>query len=476
MLVTEAIATRVNKRPQEKFHVSIALIVIIFIMVIAVHIIAGVGVFHQGTILTPDAKGYDRLAWNMLQTGHFSMAIHPGDAATQLNSTRTPGYPLFLMLIFAVFGHHYLAVMVIQSLLLVLLMVLVYHVTAKLAPHPWPLVASLLIGFCPQFITQTKLLQCDTLNAVLIFSAVALLLDGPNTRKLLLSGLLLGFAFLVRPAGILILIPITIWLLWRYYRKKECSILLILLWGILAIIGPLAWMARNHSTFGSWGICTQPDIQLLEYDAFYVTSMHNQERQGRSLHSFLLKDNESLRRELPAKRWITELQQVNAPVWLVAQESARLKVPSLLSPAPQNEYTKNKQYGTVAMAVLGSLPHEWAICILNGWVHFWFPARGACYEAGPYDASAKYRRLTDSVALLSWLLIVVAGVWGLLRSLKNKERCEQGLMLLSVIFLTMFVVLSVGYFRYRMAIEPFLAVYAAYAFSMLKNVKQPAES
>src|SRR5262245_13208962 len=70
--------------------------------------------WHVLPIWNTDAQGYHYLALNLLQRGVFSMYA---EAPFQPDALRTPGYPLFIASIYALFGVAPRAVIVAQAII-----------------------------------------------------------------------------------------------------------------------------------------------------------------------------------------------------------------------------------------------------------------------------------------------------------------------------------------------------------------------
>jgi hypothetical protein len=214
-----------------------------------------------------DAPGYYQLAINLFQHGVFS----PSSAAPfQPDAFRTPGYPLFLALIFFLTGSSTLAVVFAQSLLHAVTGLVIVRLGEKV-------LGSLRIGVvgCVLWmIAPLPAIFAGLLLSEILFTAffLVLLLVLTETRLVYsaLGGALLGAAILIRPIGIFLwpsLIPaLCLGIGWRRAIAK-CALFSAM---VAAVIAP--WLYRNYLNFGSPTLATVQGGNLLNYNAAgYIT-------------------------------------------------------------------------------------------------------------------------------------------------------------------------------------------------------------
>lgn len=214
-----------------------------------------------------DSPLYIALAWNWLKRGVYGVLI---DGRLTPLDARAPGYPAFLAAIFACAGNSSRAVMLVQALLDVATCFLIALIAARLVPEPArrrvALAGLWLAALCPFTANYTAVVLTETLTlfltalAILVFlegnsalAARATIAAGPATssgRVWLLTGLLAGFAALVRPESPLLLLAagmvlVAAW--WRPadWRKLACAGVLM---GVGLVLPLLPWAARNWRT------------------------------------------------------------------------------------------------------------------------------------------------------------------------------------------------------------------------------------
>jgi len=120
---------------------------------------------------------------------------------------RTPGYPIFLAILFSVFGQNPFAITLIQFLLGGATIFLIYQIGIKLFHSKRSaLLAGMLFALSLESIISAFFLLTETLFTFLVVCTICSLFrfqDGRRWGWLLLSGLITGLAILTRPIAIL---------------------------------------------------------------------------------------------------------------------------------------------------------------------------------------------------------------------------------------------------------------------------------
>jgi hypothetical protein len=152
---------------------------------------------HPTTIASTDGDEYLGVANSILTTGNF------------FDPLRTPGYPAFLALVFLIRGAHDItAVFVAQIALVIAATYEIYLLVARLTKQRYlASVTALLVG-CNLFVLQWEFaIRVEALafwTLVTLFLVAERLLHGLRPWALVLFGVLLFFAIMVRPFDILI--------------------------------------------------------------------------------------------------------------------------------------------------------------------------------------------------------------------------------------------------------------------------------
>ena len=194
-----------------------------------------------------DSEDYDTAAWNLAQGKGFTFNNEPAKIA--------PGYSLFLSGIYYVFGHNYLAVKIIQFLLLAAIAVIAYLLARIFLNFSGclALFSSLTIVVWPYFVFYPNLIVTEILFTFLLLLSTYFLLAfqrNPSLKNSLILGVLLGAAALVRVA--ILFLPVWLAFFFLVFLKpaREKSYLLklaLFLAVFLTIFSP--WIIRNYLHF-----------------------------------------------------------------------------------------------------------------------------------------------------------------------------------------------------------------------------------
>ncbi len=216
-----------------------------------------------------DTKFYEEIARNWLYHGVYGLFVSGHLIPVHM---RAPGYPAFLVGVYALFGQSRPAVMVVQAILDLFTCLLAAQIAAKLAPPSIrtrvAMIALWMAVLCPFTANYTAAILTETLATFLTIAALLILVsmftdssvEIPLDRRRLLSRaawwLLAGFAAglgtLVRPETPLLLIAAGLVLILRWRRRVDWSKLALAgLWMLVGLLLPLApWAARNARTLG----------------------------------------------------------------------------------------------------------------------------------------------------------------------------------------------------------------------------------
>lgn len=219
----------------------IYLIVLVLILAFAVRSASGL---QTRDVPSGDAYVYDRLGLSISQGSGY------------VNSDETPHchyppfYPLFLSMIYALFGHSYVAVRIFQSILGAFSCVLIYLIGRKIfSAAIGALAAFISIAYLP-FIKSAKILLSELVFSFFLLLIVLYILkiqENMNFRNSIILGLLLGIALLTRSMAILL--PFFILPVFIYSRKGSLAHILkryaIVLLFFCLTMSP--WVIRNYS-------------------------------------------------------------------------------------------------------------------------------------------------------------------------------------------------------------------------------------
>lgn len=231
-------------------------IIVVALLVIAVSLAYS---FYYHDRPRVDAEAYNRIARNLAEgygyVEHRENAAHPeqDDAIVRVG----PGYEFFLAAIYKTFGIHIWIVWIFHALLRGASVILVFLIAKKLFPDSdkVPLAAAFLFGFSPDLIVVNGLLLTETLFLFLLIASLyttflAVSESRARLRTVFLAGLFWALCILTRPVALLPLLLTCGLLVWRRQRMGLCAFLA----GSLLFITP-------------WSV-----FMSLRYDAFVLTT------------------------------------------------------------------------------------------------------------------------------------------------------------------------------------------------------------
>lgn len=243
---------------------------VLLLLVAVVAVQAWMLLFYLGQAHAPikgsDGPGYHRLALNLMQHACFSFSEKPPLEATAF---RTPGYPLFLTLIYALSGGSFLALRLVQFALFGATSWLLYRVGMRFVGRGAAASGALLCAVCWPMAFLPVYHLTETISAFLAVLFIFLLTEylraaqaEPNavdakqaadsrieqSRRSRLAfgmGLTLGVAALIRPSlALLVVVPLALIALRNgLARRAQTRHFALACAGLALCVGP--WLARN---------------------------------------------------------------------------------------------------------------------------------------------------------------------------------------------------------------------------------------
>ncbi len=183
---------------------------------------------------------------------------------------RPPVYPLFIRLVFDIFGRHYAPIIAIQLGISVATVGLVYWLAQLLLPRRYALGAAFLLAIDPASIVFANQMLTETLFAFLLTIAIVLVVVGQRRGGpvfMLAAGLMLGFATLTRPVAEylpLLLVPALV-LPAATRRRASLALAAALAAGFVLPVG--GWVIRNFSQTHVPIVSTIDGHNMLDYRA-----------------------------------------------------------------------------------------------------------------------------------------------------------------------------------------------------------------
>lgn len=314
--------------------------------------------------------------------------------------SRTPGYPLFL----AACGASVRVARVAQALVDISTALAAYLIAQRLGQGRWALVAAGLVALNPFLIYFSSLLLTETLFTAILAWAVYLLLK----RRLLGGVALLAMGVLVRPSGLLLPTMMAGAAAWSAGRPIGRAAGWAMVGALATLLVLLPWAMRNQRVLGQW-IWTTTNGGITAWDGLQPGAT------GASDQRFV--------KAMPQLRLMGELER-DEYFRALARQSIR------------------SEPGRALVLAIPKMARTWSPVPLSESF-----GRGAYVVAG-----AGYG--------IPVLILAAVGFFMGLRSSPAMRR-QMLLLLLPLLLLTLMHAFSVGSLRYRMPLEPLLAVAAA---------------
>lgn len=207
-------------------------------------------IFEHSTPMMSDELNYDQLASSIVEGKGFA------DASGNLTAARAPGYPLFLSIMYFLFGKNYFLIRLIQAVIDSLLCILIYYLGTKTITEEAGILAGFLASAHIGFIAQSAKFLTEGLSTFLFLLAMVFFYQAkkayPRKTYYILSGVFMGIVSLVRPT--LSIIPGMVLCIFIYdflkkgFTFKQAGICLTVY--IIAFLAPiLPWTVRNYKVF-----------------------------------------------------------------------------------------------------------------------------------------------------------------------------------------------------------------------------------
>jgi len=199
-----------------------------------------------------DTRHYEKAAVSILQTGTFGEG-YLYDETGGMTYALEPIYPVFLASVYAVFGHSFLAVRVVQSVLGAFLLLMIFWIAEKVYPRKHiPRIAAFIGAVYPYLVFVSGLLYVTLLFTVILSLLVYVILlfhEKPTITKAALIGLFIGLSIFCRP---IIVFFVPLWILWEIIYRRESFPKLgghVIVAGVVFLIVIFPWEFRNYKIF-----------------------------------------------------------------------------------------------------------------------------------------------------------------------------------------------------------------------------------
>jgi 4-amino-4-deoxy-L-arabinose transferase-like glycosyltransferase len=391
--------------------------ILLFVFFVAV-LVRWSGVFlYPNMPPAPDTiHDYDPIAANVLAGKGF---VHAGGDP---DSTRGPGYPLFLAMIYGIVGKSNIAVRIIQSMLDGVTVILVVY-AAWILWGNWKraIMAGSILSIYPLSVYSSNLAAVETVFCLMFFIAIFLFIKGCRSGHVGLfvaSGAALGCSVLIRSTSLLFPLMLGIWFFaFTRFNKTNCVNYACLLTAFAAVILP--WTIRNYYVFDEFLLTSESGgLNFFTGSSFnYLRPVEERERAQQADASTLSREIEEKEVRTPRQRDLY-FRQLG---W-------------------QN-YKRSWQ------------KHPWDVAMLIGYkaIRFWYATDSGRLEKFLF------------VMQIVFLLVSIFGVLSAVKS--NRCPAEMWLLVMSVFYFWLVFIVMFPLARYTIPVIPMLAIFASLNFN-----------
>jgi len=406
--------------------------------------------FREGVILHSDAKGYHDMALIFVDNGPEGILyklndIYKSAEIPYLTAFRTPAYPVFIYLVYSIYGIKPLLVLLCQIFLNVMTAFLMFEISVLIFKKNYlALLSAFLYIISPLAIIYSVSMYAESFFTFFFTLTIFSFFYAQKKKKLIYfvaTGLLLGLTTLIKPITLYFLPIFFITLIFSEkfsivnLRKKVIEFCLILFFFFLVL---LPWQLRNYLLFNHYTISFQQGRELLVW------------RVGSCIAQ-----SDNLDKEL---------------VWSRIQEPY-LNIPDI--------FVRSKAQQAAAIKYIKDNPVKFARCSLNGAKNFFVTKKmannlgiGEKHEfleslssvgmISNYFRHFEFNKQTVDIISKTYVkflylqyVIIVFGITLLLKNKQSKSFTIFGI--LSVLYFMLIAGVD-GYFRYRYPVLPILII------------------
>jgi 4-amino-4-deoxy-L-arabinose transferase-like glycosyltransferase len=238
---------------------------------------AGLILLHPQVNLSADMLGYHESGISLLQDGELKVK-------GRISATRPPLYPIFIYLVYYLFGAgNVLALRLVQAGLGGLICMLTVYLGQKVFSRKVGVWAGIMFAVYPAAWTFADMVMSEYLFTVLLLAGLIYLADLPKGRyqDAVLAGIFLGLATLTR--SVLYQFPLffaVIYLVVSPQRFKQIPRLAVFVVSFWIVLMP--WLARNNRIFGQPLMTTKSGVDLYFYNHnpfLYIIQNYSKENQ-----------------------------------------------------------------------------------------------------------------------------------------------------------------------------------------------------
>ena len=193
---------------------------------------------------------YSEIAINFIEGNGLTSA--PGSDGF-VHAMRPPLYPLFLSMIYFLFGKNSLPPIFLHSLLGAFSVVLVFLIAKRMFENNVAIVASFLVSIYPYYVVHDTALQetsfLTLLTALSVFCFFRVI-DLNRMSDYIIAGICLGLTALVKETMLLLFPFVIIWFLLNSNQRNKEIVKRIVLFSVCFVLVISTWVIRNYFVHG----------------------------------------------------------------------------------------------------------------------------------------------------------------------------------------------------------------------------------
>lgn len=447
-----------NKRMKKK-------IVTLFVFAVVIRL-----PFFVMVIVNPDAPytshdsfRYDYIGRNLISNNSYSMYLERPEVK---DPVRTPGYPLFLSAVYAVFPNKSIFVALIQLFIDCAIVLLIFGMGRVLFSETVGLVAGFLYGLnFHQALFTTQILSeilFTLFLASFVFLFVIFLKQG-KSYSLLWSGILLGVSILIRP--IALFLPI---LPFFFLVRKKVTFRLIILFLATVILFPVCWSIRNSLVFDQFFLTKIHSVNLIAYGAANIIG-HTKDLTRKEAEDVFMKN---IKQKYALTNYEIEHYDDNPLICdKIAGEARKIVLSHPFI------YLKNQILGVIHTILPINIGFTADVIKGKGTgssnlkpiysLFFRYLFRGKVLTAIKIFTEERVKSIGFGMWVILGFMIVYQIILYVLAILGIKKQPMTSVMLFLIITIAYFIVIpgEVGEARFRVPVEPLIAILAALSFN-----------
>jgi len=366
---------------------------LLLILVIALILRVAYVLTLEDKFFFPDSERYDRIASDLVLGKGFSSTF------------TAPLYPVLLSWLYTFFGHSFLTVRIVHSIIGTASVLIIYLLAKEMFSEKAGLIAALLGSIYPFFVFFTGLVLTETLFTFLFLCFVLFLkrmAANAGWRYAIYAGIFSGLSILVKPV-MAYFVPFALVVVMAVYRGKKlvlCSLAVLPI--TLFVIAP--WALDNYRRTGKViFLATGGGLTLYESNNPHATGGPGVERIV----------------------WTEEMKEMDA-------------------------FELDRHFKKEALRFIKDNPHRFVELAVIKVRRFWsFTPNAGGYQSWKYKV----------ISIVSYGPILILAMWQIV---VTRRRWKELIFLyLPVIFFTLLHTVILGSLRYRLPIMPYVIMFAA---------------